>query len=549
VAIYYLDVDDEITTAAAHIRDCPDEAVALVLPGASRVATSRINFRLLAREAEQRQRRLTIVAPEAEVQSLARSAGLPVFATVSQYEAALAGRGVGAPAGSAAEVSEALGQLAATIETPGGRERRAVAFSLGRYRIGLSGAVSIGLASLLAAGALLGAYLFLPGTTITLTVREEPVGPLQMTLRVDPAIVKPDDAIPAVPGLTKRVALEQSDSFAATGQKVEETAATGTATFTNTNNFLDVPVLAGTRVWTADDIVFTTTAAITVPKATVNGTTITPGKADAPIAAAVKGTSGNVPAGAIVNVPDSLAAVLISEHPVTNADPTSGGTHTVNPLIVQADVDNARSTLSTRLTLQFAAALTAPDLAPAGIEVFRDTARVDLDAIVYDPDPATLVNQQQATFTLSAAADGTVTMADLAVVRSLAERKLQASVKTGYALVNGSADVEMGISSAEGAVVTVALSAAATQAPKVDADQLRKAVRGKSIDQARRYLSQFGKVEISSWPGLWTSDVAGYDFRIDIRIVLPTPHRSASPSSTASLVVGPLSSAGSEGSG
>ena len=51
MAIVYLDIDDEITTAAARIRTATDLDVALVLPAGSRIATSRINFRLLAREA------------------------------------------------------------------------------------------------------------------------------------------------------------------------------------------------------------------------------------------------------------------------------------------------------------------------------------------------------------------------------------------------------------------------------------------------------------------------------------------------------------------
>ncbi len=63
MAIVYLDVDDEITTAAARIRTATDLDVALVLPAGSRIATSRINFRLLAHEAAGRSRRLAIVAP------------------------------------------------------------------------------------------------------------------------------------------------------------------------------------------------------------------------------------------------------------------------------------------------------------------------------------------------------------------------------------------------------------------------------------------------------------------------------------------------------
>jgi hypothetical protein len=95
MAIFYLDIDDEITSAAARIRGTEDLAVVLVLPAGSRIATSRINFRLLAREAQQRSRRLSIVAPDASARALAATAGLPVYASTLEYESSLAERAGG----------------------------------------------------------------------------------------------------------------------------------------------------------------------------------------------------------------------------------------------------------------------------------------------------------------------------------------------------------------------------------------------------------------------------------------------------------------------
>jgi hypothetical protein len=77
--ILYLDVDDEITSAAARIRGAEGRRVALVLPYGSRVATSRINFRLLARDALTHEKRLSIVAGDAATRALAASAGLQFF--------------------------------------------------------------------------------------------------------------------------------------------------------------------------------------------------------------------------------------------------------------------------------------------------------------------------------------------------------------------------------------------------------------------------------------------------------------------------------------
>src|SRR5664280_2403788 len=95
MSILYLDVDDEITSAASRIRTAAAGEIALVLQAGSRIATSRINFRLLAREAQEHDRQLVIVAPEGSARALAAAAGLPVFATVMEYEEAVRGGGSG----------------------------------------------------------------------------------------------------------------------------------------------------------------------------------------------------------------------------------------------------------------------------------------------------------------------------------------------------------------------------------------------------------------------------------------------------------------------
>src|SRR6478609_6815040 len=103
--LIYLEVDDEITSAATRIRAAEQERLAVVLPYGSRVATSRINFRLLARDATEHDKRLSIVSADPATRALAASAGLPVFASVAEYEAA--GEGTGGSASSAPGVAAA----------------------------------------------------------------------------------------------------------------------------------------------------------------------------------------------------------------------------------------------------------------------------------------------------------------------------------------------------------------------------------------------------------------------------------------------------------
>jgi baseplate J-like protein len=86
VRILYLDIDDEITTAANRVREADASRIAIVLPYGSRVATSRINFRLLSRDATLNGKRLSVIANDAATRALAASAGLPIFGTVAEYE-------------------------------------------------------------------------------------------------------------------------------------------------------------------------------------------------------------------------------------------------------------------------------------------------------------------------------------------------------------------------------------------------------------------------------------------------------------------------------
>ena len=116
--ILYLDVDDEITSAAARIRAVEGTRVGLVLPHGSRVATSRINFRLLARDAMTNGKRLSIVAGDPATRALAASAGLPIFSTVGEYESSLEEGGAEAAAGADGGSSDARAANGVTDDEP-----------------------------------------------------------------------------------------------------------------------------------------------------------------------------------------------------------------------------------------------------------------------------------------------------------------------------------------------------------------------------------------------------------------------------------------------
>src|SRR5439155_22470345 len=111
-------IDDEITSAAARVRSSDARRVALVLPYGSRVATSRINFRLLSRDALINEKQLAVVAGDPATRALAASAGLPVFGSVGEYESSFAELGAeeasGAESTAGGVAANRAGEAAAT---------------------------------------------------------------------------------------------------------------------------------------------------------------------------------------------------------------------------------------------------------------------------------------------------------------------------------------------------------------------------------------------------------------------------------------------------
>jgi hypothetical protein len=583
MAIYYLDVDDEITSAAQRIRESGDRRIALVVQPGSRLATSRINFRLLAREARHRNRRLAIVAADPAIRSLAQTAGLPVFETVAEYQRSEAGPRIGA----ADATTAALDELAETVDRPGSRaaggggagasprsgssEGPAVRMrQLGSSTsarpsrvsglpavlpFGLTrGAIGMGVVAALLVVALAG-YVLLPGASVKLTLRGDPLGPVTFTALVDPGVTSIDPGTNTVPAASKTFPVTAQGTFKATGQNVVETAAIGKVTFTSTNTYLAVPILAGTQVSTDKGIAFATTENVMVPKATVSGLQIKPGTVDVGVVAVVKGTAGNVAAGAIDKVPAELAAALVYEKPVTNKSATTGGTHTVTLYVQQSDVDAAEASLGDQLEAAFRQKLADPAMASADTALFAPGAH--LGPASYSPDPTSLLGHESDEFDLSASSTATALSASSLSLEDLAATKMAPVAKAGYDLVEGSISLSFGSAATSGGGVSVPVTARALQVPAVDVAAIKAAIRGMSPADAEAYLSRYGTAQVSLWP-FWASSVPGFDFRIDVDVEEPrsaaagvspgtakaTPgHASrASPSSSPSASPGPARS-------
>jgi hypothetical protein len=592
--VYYLDVDDEITSAAARIRASQDPRVGLVVPPGSRIATSRINFRLLAREALERNRALSIVSSDPAARALAASAGLPVYATVAEFEADQGAVGVvapepaagppagrrkkgdgtaapaGAAAGAAAAGAAAAGAAAAGAAAagpPAGIERASPAAPgsppdgrLGARSSGASAppahpaarpshrsarlaAASVTLVLIALVLGSIGVFL-LPSATIVVTPKLEAVGPIELSIRADPNATATDPVAGVVPATILTMDFSASGTFNATGKKVNSTAATGTVRFNNNDTGGGIAIPSGSKVSTGTGVTFATTQDVTVPRAQFqNG--FRPGSASVGVSAVAPGPAGNVPSGAIDQVPSGYSSILLN---VSNPTATSGGTSTTIVQVQKKDTDAALASLTKDLKAQYTAWLTAPSGLSAGSVAFPKTGV--LGPLNPDNDPTTLIGIVEPTFDLGLTATGTVTAVDESAVTSLATGRLQTSVTSSYSLVAGSTAVTVGTPRADSAAVIFPVTATASVVRHLDPDTLRAMIAGKSVEEARSILAGYGDVEIQTWPG-FVGTIPSLAWRLTLTInadaAPPSPGVEATPGGPAGQPSSAPSSNPSEG--
>lgn len=594
MATVYLDVDDEITSAAARLRTAEDLRIAIVLPAGSRIATSRINFRLLAHEAARRSRRLAIVAPEASARALAASAGLPVFATVVEYEEAFAEDAPGeAPRSPGSSPTSGAAALAAAGPEHGGREapapgeptpvpvdkaappaerpspavpaeplrpRAALGPSTGlgagapsyaprrRRRWPLAVAIVLVAAILGGAGAAVG-YVVLPSATVSLRLTAVPLDPVSFVATGDPDAVAVDPATATIPAVRIALPLSASGTFKASGKRVESSAATGQVRWTSCDPTRSYTIARGTLARTPGGVAFATQEAIFLPVAILDPPRITCQDRLVDVVAVQEGPAGNVAAGTVTVVPGALNDVVIK---VTNPAAMAGGARTEHPRVVAKDVSAAVAALTGQLDAQLAAAAAAaaaspPGLPPAAV-VYPATARRGL------PTPseaaADIVGREEATFDLTLVAGGTVVACDPSPLAAIAEQRIAARLGEGMALREGSTQVTVGPGDVAGEAILLAVSVRAEAVRDVTPEAVRALVKGLTEAEAVKALAPYGRAEVVLWPG-WAGSVTTLDARLDVTVegvppasaspapATPAPPPTQSPAATAGRSAGP----------
>jgi len=319
-----------------------------------------------------------------------------------------------------------------------------------------------------------------------------------------------------------------TDTFPATGKRVEETKATGKVRFSNLDFLRTNTVPGGSIVSTNAGIRFRTNATVTVPRADLVGLTVFPGRVTVGVTAVDPGVASNVEPNTIVIVPKGEDPQALK---VVNPDAMTGGTHDEFPKVAQADVDAALKKLSAALDAAFQTRLADPSIAAPGATVFRETAVLGDSTPTIDP--ATLVGEEVTAFQLGLSATGTVITVDPSPIASIAEQKLRASVTGDHQLVAGSIKVHVGAATVAGQVVTFPATATGQQIAELDPAALKRLVLGKSLADARSALAGYGDVTVTAWPD-WVGSIPTIDSRVSLSIQGSVPVETPGPTPSPS---------------
>ena len=594
--IIYLEVDDEITSAAARIRGSTLSRLAVVLPHGSRVATSRINFRLLSRDALTHDKRLSIVAADPATRALAASAGLPVFSSVAEYESSLVG--VDEELQSDASVPAAAAAVVAPAPTPPPTEAPASDGTLGLV-VPMAAVGAVGASGVVGAAGLAAPAADVSGETIRTSIpRREPTS--------DPYPVerRPGPGGPPYP-------VAQARAGSRGGRRT--------------------PWLIGAAILGLAVLVAAVGAFLLLPSAKI---VVTPRPervgpihltvvAD-PTVTQPDAAAGVVPAKEItvpVTVNDTFSAtgkrvVLTNATGVArfeNRDPTSVNRIASGSVIRTASGVRFRTNVAltvpraelvglTIFPARASVRITAVDGGPEGNvesgtivigpsgenslflkvtnpepttggtrEEFTQVTQKDVndalatletslkaafDAALVDPalaaggatvfpstgtlgpstptvPPQTLVGQEVTTFELGLSATGTVISADTAPIEAIAATKVRAAVEPDHRLVVGSMKIKVGEAIIVGQSVSFPVTASAEQVAILDPNELTKLVLGKPIEEARAILEPYGEVDLSVSPD-WANSIPTFESRVDLTIGHAVEIETPAPSGSAS---------------
>lgn len=499
--VIYIDVEDDITAIIGKLKASKQKIVALVPPKRIGVLQSAVNLRLLARSAEQQDKRLVIITGNQALSGLAASAAIPVAKNLqSKPELAEIAAlevddgedvidGASLPVGdhatqsaepevSAADVAVASIARAEKAAKPAAKKAGKVPnFDTFRKKLFLG----------ISAGVLLIAFfvwaiIFAPHAKVILLARTTDATVSQQVQLSASADSSATNTILRVE--QKQLTKDISVAFDATGKKDVGEKATGTVNFSNSSP-LTRTIASGTALTSESGKVYQLTSSVTIVGASLawcNGSPCaSPGTASGDIVANGAGESYNGATGTMTGAPSGVTATI--------SEATNGGTDKTVAVVTQDDVDKAKKQAESsvdKTSLQ-------KDLAGQFGDSYRvldETFKLDLGDIKASPAVGAEVESGKGTYA------GTATATVYAVSKDELSNYLDAVLEQQLDDKEQQRVYENGADKAEFSNVvrsdkqtTISINAKGKIGPKIDEEKIKELAKGKNYGEIQSALT------------------------------------------------------------
>lgn len=334
---------------------------------------------------------------------------------------------------------------------------------------------------------LAGLYYFLPSAQVTISL---PTRSLTIsTLHLSASTNASDKAHNTVASTVLTFAKSVTGTGNASGtSQVGNAKATGFVNFSNRGSQpVDVPT--GTVLATSNGIQFVTTADVLILP--ISSSSSTP---PIPVEAMNAGNNGNVAAGSITVIP-SASLTSIAQYnsvptsslslSVTNAQALAGGGAAAATSVTNANIQAEKTTLEKQLQTEFKTWLASQ----AHTGDITGTPSKQAETVTTTPAAGKVT--QDGKFSETVSVHMTVLVVRATALRTAAAGQLNAKalqMKPAYVLVTGQSVTLSKVkstSSKDGSTLAITLNATGQTIQRVSTDDIRNALAGKAIDQAR----------------------------------------------------------------
>lgn len=371
--VIYIDIEDDITSIIGKVKDASAKIIALVPPKRIGVLQSAVNLKLLNKSADENDKRVVLITNDHSLTALAAGLKIPVAKNlqsrpeipqmdapevddeevingedlpVGEFAAAAAGAGAAdklKTASAADDISSqvdlrTLNNKPVTPTKKPGKDMKSLIkvpnFNSFRKKFFIIGGGALALILLL-----WWMFAIAPRATVIISAKTTSVS-IDQTLSLDPKAAASKAAELQFKANSQQLKKSVSTDFTATGTKDIGNKASGGVTITNSFDSDAKSVPAGTIFTGASGHKFASTAAVTVPGASVSGGSIHPGTAPVQVQATDIGNEYNVPA----------QTYTVTGYSSLNASGSamSGGDKQTVTVVSQADVDKAKTQLASQ---------------------------------------------------------------------------------------------------------------------------------------------------------------------------------------------------------